>query len=106
VNLFGSWAQDLTMCLSRTALISLPSRSYARSFSGQQPGHPPIRPTRGVMLVDPSGRGEDKASDAVLKFPHGRVFLVSSGRLLRGYDDKTPKALVAISKKHEIKLIL
>jgi hypothetical protein len=58
------------------------------------------------MLVDPSGRGEDKASDAVLKFPHGRMFLVSSGGLLRGYDDKTPKALVAIAKKHEIKLIL
>ena len=34
------------------------------------------------------------------------MLLVSSGGLLRGYDDKTLNALVAISKKHEIKLIL
>jgi hypothetical protein len=58
------------------------------------------------MLVDPSGLGEDKASHAVLKFPHGRMFLVSSGSLLCGYDHKTLKALVAIPKEHEIELIL
>src|SRR5215510_2306365 len=34
------------------------------------------------------------------------MFLVSSGGLLRGNDDKTLNALVGISKKHEIKLIL
>jgi hypothetical protein len=53
-----------------------------------------------------SGRGEDKASDAILKFLHGRMFLMAPGGFLGGYDDETLKALVAVAEKHEIQLIL
>ena len=59
---------------------------------------------RGV--VAPSGRGEDKTSDAILKFPHGGMFLMAPGGFLCGDDDKTLEALVAITEKHEIQLIL
>ena len=60
----------------------------------------------GVTFIDPSGRGKDETSYSVLKLLHGRMFLAASGGFLGGYDDKTLKALVAIAKKHDIKLIL
>jgi hypothetical protein len=58
------------------------------------------------VALKSSVRGQDEASHAVLELPHGWMFFVSSGGLLRGDDDKTLNALVAIAKKHEIKLIL
>jgi hypothetical protein len=58
------------------------------------------------MFVDPSGRGKDETSYAVLKLSHGGMFLVACGGFLAGYDDKTLNAFVAIAKKHEVKLIL
>lgn len=60
----------------------------------------------GIMFVDPSGRGKDETSYAVVKTLHGRLFLVASGGFLGGYDDKTLDSLLAIARKHEISKII
>lgn len=53
-----------------------------------------------VMAVDPSGRGKDETSYAVLKLLHGRLFLVSSGGFLGGYEDETLRRILLAAKKH------
>ena len=45
-------------------------------------------------------------SNAVPKLLHTRMILVASGGFLTGYDDKTLNALVAISIKYDVKLLL
>jgi hypothetical protein len=42
-----------------------------------------------VMIVDPSGRGTDETSYAVLYHAYGNVFLMASGGFRKGYDDET-----------------
>jgi hypothetical protein len=59
-----------------------------------------------VMWIDPSGRGKDETSYAVLKLLHGRVFLVASGGMLGGYDEDTLRKLLMVAKKHDIKKLL
>ena len=48
----------------------------------------------------------DDSSYAVLELLHSRMFLVASGGFLRGYDDETLNALVAIPIEHDVHLIL
>jgi hypothetical protein len=59
-----------------------------------------------VMAVDPSGRGKDETSYAIVKVLHGRLFLVASGGFQGGYEDATLKALMLIAKKHHVPLII
>jgi hypothetical protein len=60
----------------------------------------------GIMWVDPSGRGKDETSYAVVKLLHGRLFLTASGGFLGGYDDETLEALLRVAKKQDIGKIL
>ena len=59
-----------------------------------------------VMFVDPSGRGKDETSYAVVKLLHGRLFWTASGGFLGGYDDDTLRALLTIAKKQNVPKIL
>lgn len=60
----------------------------------------------GIMFVDPSGRGKDETSYAVVKTLHGRLFLVAAGGYLGGYDDKVLESILDIAKLHDIKKII
>jgi hypothetical protein len=62
--------------------------------------------TGSVMHIDPSGRGRDRTTYAVTKFLNGYVFLVAWGGFQDGYGDETLKSLAAISKEHEVSLIV
>jgi hypothetical protein len=59
-----------------------------------------------VMAVDPSGRGKDETSYAVVKLLHGRLFLVASGGFLGGYDDPTLLGILKVAKKHDVRRII
>lgn len=59
-----------------------------------------------VMSIDPSGRGKDETSYAVVKNLHSRLFVPAAGGLKGGYSDDTLKALAEIAKLHKVKLIL
>jgi hypothetical protein len=58
-----------------------------------------------VMIIDPSGRGEDETAYAVVRHLHGMNFLVASGGFRDGYGDATLKALVAIARRHAVTFI-
>lgn len=59
-----------------------------------------------VMAVDPSGRGKDETSFAVIKVLHGRMFLTASGGFLGGYDEATLRAIMLTAKKHGVHKII
>lgn len=59
-----------------------------------------------VMFVDPSGRGKDETTYAVVKMLHGRLFLTDIGAFLGGYDEKTLTAICMAARKQHVNLIL
>ncbi|MET3601114.1 phage terminase large subunit [Martelella mangrovi] len=59
-----------------------------------------------VMAIDPSGRGKDETSYAVVKFLHGYQFLTACGGFPGGYEDSTLKSLAEIAKLHGVSQIV
>lgn len=59
-----------------------------------------------VMAIDPSGRGKDETSYAIVKILHGNLFLVASGGFTDGYSEETLKALAALAKLHAVNHII
>ncbi len=59
-----------------------------------------------VMFVDPSGKGKDETSYAVVKMLHGRLFLTDIGAFIGGYDDTVLEAICLAAKKQNVNLML
>lgn len=62
--------------------------------------------TGSVMFIDPSGRGKDETSYAVVKMLHGWLYLVDCGGFTGGYNDETLKSLCLVAAKHSVNLVL
>jgi hypothetical protein len=59
-----------------------------------------------TMFVDPSGRGADELSYAVVKMLNGQLFVTSCGGMQGGYDEINLKRLCQIAKNHSVNLLL
>jgi len=59
-----------------------------------------------VMAIDPSGRGKDETSYAIIKMLNGQLFVRRAGGLPGGYDDDTLKELSLIAAKDNVNLVL
>lgn len=59
-----------------------------------------------VMAIDPSGRGADETSYAIVKHLHGQLFVVSVGGIKGGYDIDTLKRLARLAEKYSAKKIV
>ncbi|UJX45746.1 phage terminase large subunit [Xanthobacter sp. YC-JY1] len=59
-----------------------------------------------AMFVDPSGRGKDETSYAVVKVLHGRMFLTAAGGFRGGYDEDTLTALMMIARRQQVNVVL
>ena len=59
-----------------------------------------------VMFIDPSGRGKDETSWAIVAQLHGNLFLLDSGGAKGGYDDELLKELLRRAKRYGVKSIL
>lgn len=57
------------------------------------------------MAIDPSGRGADETSYAVVSTLHGRVFLRAAGGYAGGFDADTLKGLAAVARAHRVSRI-
>ena len=62
--------------------------------------------TGSVMFVDPSGRGADETSYAVVKYCSGTLHLTRAGGFQEGYSEETLKGLAVIAKTEAVKLCL
>ena len=50
--------------------------------------------TGSIMAIDPSGRGQDETSYAVIKMLNGQLFLIDAGGVRGGYSSETLQVLV------------
>ena len=62
--------------------------------------------TGSVMFIDPSGRGADETSFAVVKYCAGTLHLTRVGGFQDGYGEETLKGLAAVAKTEGVKLVL
>lgn len=65
--------------------------------SNEQTGY-----TGSLMTVDPGGQGKDKTSYAVVKYLHGRHFLLDCGGFRGGYVESVFEALVGIAMAYAV----
>lgn len=64
---------------------------------------PEFAPYKGsVMFIDPSGRGKDETSWAVVKLLHGFLYLTEVGGTLKGYEDETLQAIADCAKRQKV----
>lgn len=61
--------------------------------------------TGSVLAIDPSGRGADETSYAVVKMLNGFLFVTDAGGLPGGYSEDTLKRLAMIAKEQEVNLV-
>lgn len=59
-----------------------------------------------VMAIDPSGRGSDETSYAVVAAFGGQLFVLECGGLQGGYDEKVLATLAGVAKRNGVRRIL
>ena len=62
--------------------------------------------TGSVMFIDPSGRGKDDTSYAVVKHLHGMLFLTDVGGFVEGYSETTMKALCVAAVRGKVNHVI
>lgn len=62
--------------------------------------------TGSVMYVDPSGRGRDETSYAIVKHLYGQLFLLEVGGFKDGYSIETLQALAMAAQRHHVNQVV
>jgi hypothetical protein len=98
------WAASADNMINDLPNVGLPGdRFYGPLTLG---GEPWVDYTGSVMAIDPSGRGQDETSYAVVKILNGFLFVTDAGGLPGGYSEDTLKRLSMIAKEQEVNLVL
>jgi hypothetical protein len=59
-----------------------------------------------VLVIDPSGRGQDETAYAVVKMLNGYLYVADCAGISGGYSEKTLSGLAHIAKKHKVNMVL
>ena len=59
-----------------------------------------------VLFIDPSGRGKDETSYAVVKMLNGLLYVLEVGGTKDGYTDAVLEALANVAKRHKVNHVL
>jgi hypothetical protein len=59
-----------------------------------------------VLVIDPSGRGQDETAYAVVKMLNGYLYVAACGGVAGGYSAKTLTALAELAKDHKVNTVL
>jgi len=62
--------------------------------------------TGSVLAIDPSGRGKDETSWAVVKMLNGYLYVTDAGGMQGGYDEKVLKVLTMKAKENKVNAIV
>ena len=60
----------------------------------------------GVMAIDPSGRGTDETSYAIVKMGLGMLYLTASGGVSGGYTPEALNKLAQVAKEHQVATVI
>ena len=98
-----SWASGAQQRLQDIPCVAMKGDMYYAPLS-RSPETMPYTGT--VMAIDPSGRGKDESSYAVVKCLNGYLFLMEVGGFEEGYSDLTLTKLAQIAKFWEVNEIV
>ena len=59
-----------------------------------------------VLVIDPSGRGQDETAYAVVKMLNGYLYVAACGGIKGGYSEHTLTKLAHIAKDHKVNMLL
>ena len=59
-----------------------------------------------VLVIDPSGRGQDETAYAVVKMLNGYLYVADCGGIQGGYSETTLQKLSNIAKEHKVNMVL
>ena len=59
-----------------------------------------------VLVIDPSGRGQDETAYAVVKMLNGYLYVADCAGIAGGYSETTLTGLANIAKKHKVNTVL
>ena len=59
-----------------------------------------------VLVIDPSGRGQDETAYAVVKMLNGYLYVADCAGIDGGYSEKTLTGLANIAKEHKVNMVL
>lgn len=59
-----------------------------------------------VLVIDPSGRGQDETAYAVVKMLNGFLYVADCAGIAGGYSESTLKGLAHIAKEHKVNMVL
>ncbi len=59
-----------------------------------------------VLVIDPSGRGQDETAYAVVKMLNGFLYVADCSGIAGGYSETTLTSLCNIAKKHKVNMVL
>lgn len=97
------WSNDPRDAIDNLHTVGLPGDRYFRPGWRSDTS---AEYTGCVMAIDPSGRGSDETTYAIVKILHGTLFLVASGGFSDGYGESTLKALAMLAASHKTKKII
>lgn len=90
-----SWANGVQQRLQDIPCVAMKGDMYYAPLS-RSPDTMPYTGT--VMAIDPSGRGKDESSYAIIKCLNGYLFLMEVGGFEEGYSDLTLTKMAQIAK--------
>lgn len=92
-----AWANDPSLVLQDVPLVGFDGDKAYRPMMVSKDDWQPY--TGRVMAIDPSGRGTDETTYAVVNILNGRLFLMDAGGFSGGYEESTLEALAMKAKE-------
>ncbi|MGH0000115.1 phage terminase large subunit [Pseudovibrio ascidiaceicola] len=95
------WSSDPQYRLQELTCVGLNGDRYHRpaATAGDWVGY-----EGSVIAIDPSGRGKDETTYAVVKMLNGNLFLIEAGGFQGGYEDGVMKKLAMAAKRNKCNL--
>lgn len=102
-NLKWYWSNDRQLRINDLPCVALKGDYF---YEPQGRSNEVFEYTGTVMAVDPSGRGKDETSYAVVKYLNGYLFVLEVGGTMEGYSDSTLRQLANKAKIYGVNEIV
>ncbi|WP_412058361.1 phage terminase large subunit [Bartonella sp. DGB2] len=99
-----AWGNDPSLCLSEVPTVGFDGDRLYRPFMVSKEHWQPY--TGSIMAIDPSGRGEDETTYAIVSMLNGRLFLLDAGGDRLGYEEVVLERLAHKAKQYSVKEII
>lgn len=99
-----AWGNDNTLCLDNVPSVGFDGDRFYKPFMVSSDDWQPY--TGVVMAIDPSGRGKDETTWAIVALLNGRLFLLDAGGDTRGYETVVLELLANKAKEFGVNEVI